>query len=122
MVLRIVAPPHGEILAANVRAIIYKMADVGCHFGKITYDSFGSMESVQQLQSQGYNAEEFSLDTSTEGYEMAKMAICDGRVLCYRVPILATELGSLMLDEKKQKVDHPPAERTTRRIESPLLK
>ena len=87
LVLRIVAPPHGEIFAANIRTIFYRLSELGCQFGKITYDAFGSMESIQLLKSQGYTAEQFSLDTSTEGYEACKMAIYDGRVLCYNVPI-----------------------------------
>jgi len=108
LVLRVVAPPHGEILAAHIRTIFYRLSDLGCQFGKITYDAFGSMESIQLLKSQGYTAEEFSLDTSTEGYEACKMAIYDERVLCYSVPMLQTELINLVVDEKKRKIDHPP--------------
>ena len=108
LILRIIAPPQGEILAANIRNLIYALSKLGCHFGKITYDSFGSMESIQILQSQGYKAEEFSVDKNLEGYESCKAAIYDGRVLCYEVPKLQSELVNLTLDERRGRVDHPP--------------
>lgn len=108
LVLRVVAPPKGEILASNVRALFYQLHEQGMEFGKITYDSFGSMESIQTLRGEGFNADTFSVDADTLAYEQLKSAIYDERILCYRVPKLEEELVSLMVDEKKMKIDHPP--------------
>ena len=45
-------------------ALFYALTKLGCEFGLITYDSFGSMESLQILKSQGFNVENYSLDTN----------------------------------------------------------
>jgi hypothetical protein len=108
LLLRIVAPPHGEIQISSVRGLFYKLAALKIHFGKITYDAWGSIETLQILQSQGYLAEHFSLDTDMAGYESLKTAMYDQRVLCYYQPTLERELLALEKDNKKGKVDHPP--------------
>lgn len=108
LVLQIVAPKRGEIQISSVRGIIYKLRDLGMQFGKVTYDSWGSDESIQTLNAEGFNADNFSVDRTTEPYEQCKMAIYDDRVLCYRMPILGLELSTIMIDLKHNKVDHPP--------------
>jgi hypothetical protein len=50
-------------------------------FGKISYDYWGSHESIQILQSQGYEAEHLSVDTATQPYATLKEAIYDRRLL-----------------------------------------
>jgi hypothetical protein len=77
-------------------------------FGKISYDSWGSHESIQILQSQGYEAELLSVDATTEPYATLKDAIYDGRLLCYYVPKLEEELLGLQYDGKRNKIDHRP--------------
>ena len=64
LALRVVPPNHGEIPIAKVRGIIYQLADIGCEFEIITYDSFGSEESIQTLKAETYNAENYSVDTA----------------------------------------------------------
>ena len=108
LVLRVVAPPLGEILAASVRSIFYRFGELGANFGLITYDTWGSHESIQLLNSQGYTADNYSLDKTEMGYETLKTAIYDERVLCYPVPVLLVELTSLIQHEKTGKVDHTP--------------
>jgi hypothetical protein len=78
------------------------------HFRFITYDSFGSLESIQILKRDGYNADNYSLDKDPEGYNILRQAIYDECMLCYMVPRLQQELLTIEFDEKKQKVDHPP--------------
>lgn len=108
LILRIIAPKGGEIIASKVRGIIYELQRVGIEFGKITYDSWGSMESIQTLVSEGFPAEEFSLDKDSVGYDTLKNAVYDQRVLCYPNPKLLQELSNLEKNELKRKVDHPP--------------
>jgi hypothetical protein len=108
LLLRITAPKRGEIEAANVRGIYYQLAQLGMHFKSITYDSFGSLESIQILKRDGYNADEYSLDKTPEGYNILRQSIYDECILCYMAPRLQQELLTVEFDEKKQKVDHPP--------------
>jgi prevent-host-death family protein len=64
------------------------------------YDSWGSHESIQTLQRQGYDAELLSVDTTTEPYATLKEAIYDGQLFCYYVPKLEEELLGLQYDAK----------------------
>jgi hypothetical protein len=108
LLLRVVAPPNGEILVEKVRGVLYKLHDLGMEFGKISYDSWGSLESKRTLKGQGYAVEELSVDRTTGPYEALKEAIYDGRLLCYYVPKLEEELLGLQYDAKKNKVEHRP--------------
>jgi hypothetical protein len=108
LALQIIAPPKGEITISAVRGLLYQLRELGMEFGKITYDSWGSDESVQTLQSEGFTAEVLSVDRTAEPYMVAKEAIYDGRVECYHMPILEKELTSLIFDARRDKVDHPP--------------
>jgi hypothetical protein len=108
LALQIIAPPKGEINIAAVRGILYQFRELGMQFGTITYDSWGSEESIQTLRSEGFTAEVFSVDKTAEPYVAAKEAIYDQRVECYQMPILEKELASLIFDAKRDKVDHPP--------------
>jgi len=107
LALRVVPPHHGEIPIAKVRGIIYQLADIGCEFEIITYDSFGSEESIQTLKAETYNAENYSVDTTPTAYEELKLALYDDRLICYEIPMLKKELGSLEKNEKTGKIDHP---------------
>ena len=64
ILLRVAAPPNGEILVSTVRGVLYELHKLGMEFGKISYDSWGSHESIQILQRQGYEAELLSVDTT----------------------------------------------------------
>ena len=108
LLLRVVAPPNGEILVSTVRGVLYKLHELGMEFGKISYDSWGSHESIQTLQLQGYEAEHLSVDTTPQPYATLKEAIYDGRLFCYYVPKLEEELLGLQYDAKKNKIDHRP--------------
>lgn len=106
LVLRIIPPPHGEIDIPRVRAIIYELnRRHGMQFGKITFDIFGSQESIKSLRDEGFNAAMFSVDRDITAYETLRTAMYDGRLLCYRVPVLERELAQLEFVDMK--VDHP---------------
>lgn len=108
LALQIVPPPHGEIRISAVREILYQLRDIGMQFGKVTYDSFGSEESIQILKSQGFSAENLSVDKETAPYETLKEAIYGGRIECCENRILKTELATIRKDEKTGKIDHIP--------------
>ncbi len=74
-------------------------------FGKITYDTFGSQESVKTMKDEGFDADILSVDKDTTPYDMLRTAIYDERVLCYKFPILQRELTQL--ERGRDKIDHP---------------
>ena len=106
LVLRIVPPPNGEIDIPRVRAIFYELSRrYGMQFGKITFDTFGSQESVKTMKDEGFNADIISVDREITAYETLRTAIYDQRIFCYRVPVLERELTQLELGEGR--VEHP---------------
>lgn len=55
-----------EIRISDIRElIIYELEDRGFPINLITYDGFGSIESVQILQDEGFNVSNLSLDRTT---------------------------------------------------------
>lgn len=108
LVLQVVHPPNGEIRLSAARELLYRLRDMGMQFGKVTYDSWGSAESIQQLKSEGFVADEFSVDVDGKAYEACKEAIYDERLDCYPMPVLEMELATVRRDEKTGKIDHPP--------------
>ena len=104
----IVAPPRGEIRISSVRELLYKLRDMGLRFQTVSYDSWGSEESIQILKSEGFSAENLSVDKDSAPYESVKEAIYDGRLLCYDHPRLAMQLATVRKDDKTGKIDHPP--------------
>ena len=106
LVLRILPPPNGEIDIPRIRAIFYELnRRFRMQFGKITFDTFGSQESVKTLKDEGFNADVLSVDREMSAYETLRTAIYDQRLFCYRVPVLERELAQLELGERR--VEHP---------------
>ncbi len=106
LIARIVPPPNGEIDIPRVRGLLYQLRDrCGMQFGKVTFDAFGSQESVKSMKDAGFSCDTFSVDTDTTAYETLKAAIYDERVLSYDVPKLEEELAKL--EWTGTKVDHP---------------
>jgi hypothetical protein len=106
LVLRIVAPPAGEVDFPSIRALFHQFRDLGMQFGKITFDQYQSQESIKALNDAGFTSELFSVDDeNATAYEMLRQAIYDQRVLCYEYPKLGEELARL--ERTPKKVDHP---------------
>jgi hypothetical protein len=106
LILRVVPPVGGQVDIPNTRAIYYLLREMGMQFGKITYDTWGSQESVKALQDSGFAADNYSVDREKTAYETLRTAINDGRVICYCCPELERELAQL--EDAGDKVDHPP--------------
>ena len=106
LVLRVVAPPQGEIDIPRIRAIFYELQRAyGMQFGRITFDTYGSQESIKTMKDEGFNADLLSMDRDNTPYDILRTAIYDERILCYRVPVLEKEL--IQLERGDKKVDHP---------------
>jgi hypothetical protein len=106
LALRVIAPPNGEIDIAKVRGLVYQLGALGLEFGLVTFDTYGSQESVKALKDAGFPADNYSVDTDFTPWEEMKQAIYDGRLLCYEFPHLEQELAQL--ERTPKKIDHPP--------------
>jgi len=106
--LRIKPPRYGEIHFEKIRTMIYKLAEAGLNICWVSFDSYQSVDSIQQLSLKGYDTGTLSIDTSTLPYEMLRSAVYDGRVLMPPHKRLNGELLGLERDLKKGKIEHPP--------------
>lgn len=106
--LAIQPPKGGEIMFHKIRALIYKLSEIGVPIKWVSFDSFQSVDSIQLLKTQGYMCGRISMDRTTEPYDILKQALYDGRVELPEHKRLQVELASLERDAKKDKIDHPP--------------
>ncbi len=107
VLLRIVPPVGGEIIFGDVRRLIYDFVAHGYSIAMVTYDSWQTVDGLQQLQQKGFRAEMLSVDTRLDPYENLKSALYENRVYYYRYEPLLDELRKLEKNEERKKVDHP---------------
>lgn len=105
LALRINPPVGGEIKFSKVREIFYALRNYGMQFHSITYDSFQSTDSLQELESRGFPADKLSVDKDISPYIYLRDTIMDGRLRMYFYDRLVIELGRL--EKKADKIDHP---------------
>lgn len=101
-------PPH-QIDLAKVRSIIpWQEEHFGITYGMISYDTFQSYSSVQDLDKSGYNVKFRSVEK-----DKPYLDLCDlyyqGRIKHYRNEWYEKELFNLNWYRAQGKVDHPPA-------------
>jgi len=95
-----------EIQFEDVRQYIYKLKDIGYNIAKISFDGWNSIDSLQTLNSAGFNAELLSIDRNPESYYTLKSALLDGRLDYYYYQPFIDELSQLE-EIKGNKIDHP---------------
>lgn len=106
--VRVTPPlPPEKIHIAKCREMVLDICKkFGLRIGKFTYDTFGSTESVQELQQMGYNAEFQSVDRTCDAY----FALCDlfyeDRIKLYPYRIFEDEFFNLIHFRNKGKIDH----------------
>jgi len=105
--LRIKAPPGGEIYFSDIREMIFKLRELEFRIAGITFDGWQSIDSIQILKEKGFNCEVLSVDRDTSAYDTMKEKIYAGKLKCYRYEPFLQELRRLEL-VKGTKVDHPP--------------
>jgi len=96
-----------EIDLASVRQLIQAFRAQGFNISRVTFDTFQSADSIQQLKQDGFNADTLSVDKNTEAYDLFKELLYTGRCALPNYPLLIQELCQLELIKGK-KVDHPP--------------
>lgn len=106
-VLRVTPPVGQDIALADVRGLIYNMAEHGVSIVHVSMDSFQSAESLQQFMLKGYKAEVISVDRANIPYELLKAALYEDRLIIYDYKPLTDELSRLEYDRRRGKVDHP---------------
>lgn len=107
LMLRVEAPPNGEVDIGAIRGLIYHFVDRGFQFGFASMDAFQSGESLQKLRWQGVPADKVSIDKTTEPYDFLKLALYEGRISMYRYPWVIRELEGLQRNYVRNRVDHP---------------
>lgn len=107
--LRVVPPRNGEIMFFKVRALLYKLRELGMNIRWVSFDSFQSRDSIQVLRQNGFTTGLQSVDKTMLPYDVTKEALYDGRVALPTHQHAKDELLSLERDVQKGKVDHPPA-------------
>ena len=106
LMMRIKAPPGGEINFSDVRDIILEIRQRGFYLAKVTYDGWQSRDSIQILSNKGIDCDELSVDRDTRAYDALKAKIYDNKFKCYRYEPFLQEIKRLEFVEGK-KVDHP---------------
>lgn len=107
LILRIVAPPGGEIDFGAIRGIVYDFQRHGFNIAFASMDSFQSRDMLQQFAAKGIDGEVLSVDKTVDPYTCLKTTIYEGRLSSYNYPILTEELEQLERDETRGKIDHP---------------
>lgn len=106
-----VEPDHNhEVDISEVRTWVSMLKTrYGYPIKAVTYDGYNSKESMQAWRKKGMKTGLVSVDRSSAPYRQLRDAIYEGRLMMYHQPVLLEELLALEFDEKKDKVDHPPA-------------
>ena len=107
--LRIVPPkPPAKIDISKVRSIIpWLSQNKGIQWGMISYDTFASAESIQELEKAGYNVKARSVDRTDEAYLTLIDYIYQGRIKFPKHATFEKELFNLIHYRQQRKVDHP---------------
>lgn len=106
-VLEVVPPKNGEIQFANIRELLYNLRKLGLPIKWVSMDTFQSTDTKQILAQQGFITGIRSLDVDTKGYDIAKQALMDGRLVAPEHQRAMMEFIRLERDPVSQKVDHP---------------
>lgn len=98
-----------ELDIAEVRGFLLKLTRLGINVHSLTFDNFGSAESIQMVRKTGIRSDLVSVDRSTEPWEAARDLFYQDRVdVQPDCQLLQVELNTVEYIPKKDKVDHPP--------------
>lgn len=111
------APKGQKISLAKNREFIRWLKNKGFRIRTITYDTYQSADTGQQLSAEGFDCDTLSVDRTEltddkiaicRPYEYLKHAIYEGRLKLYKTDLLFNELVQLEKDYTSGKIDHPP--------------
>lgn len=102
-----VRPPKGDsIILADIRTIIYAFIDHGFNITNATTDSYQSLEMRQYMDKKGIETDILSVDRTPTPYKMLRSCFYEDRISIYDYPPFIDEIGKLIYDREKQKIDH----------------
>lgn len=100
---------EGGIELSEVRAWVMRLKkDYGYPIRVVSFDSWNSLESRQQMKKRGMPTTLLSVDKTSAPYKQFRDALYDGRIALPNSQLLHDEMRELEFDDKKDKVDHPP--------------
>lgn len=107
--MRVIPPKKPEqIDLKKLRSICYYLRDnLHLTIGKVTFDSFASEESVQDLKIHNFNVDRLSLDRDDKAYTDLTQLYFSERIKHANVRRYKEELFNLIWYRDKHKVDHP---------------
>lgn len=105
-VVGITAPKGQEVPLYKVQDFIeYLIKNVGYPVASISADTFQSKQTLQTLETKGFNTCNVSVDRSRDPYLFLRMLVHNKQIIMAKNDYLKTELRKLRDDGKK--VDHP---------------
>jgi hypothetical protein len=118
LLLRMLAPPGGEIFLSEIRHLVYNLrSEYGFRLDRVTLDGFQSTDTIQQFQRRRIGSELLSVDRQVLPYHDLREAIYEDRIEFppYMVKLRHgdTELVEIAYKELSElvdeglKVDHP---------------
>ena len=103
-----VPPKNDEIDLGRVRALLFKLYELGLNIRWVTLDAYNSADMIQRFRQAGFKSGIQSVDKDSVPYNAMKYGLSDNRVNVPYHPRLETELLNLEYNAEKDKVDHPP--------------
>lgn len=105
-VVGITAPKGQEVPLYKVQDFIeFLIKNLGYPVASISADQFQSKQTLQTLQTKGFNTENISVDRTRDPYLFLRMLIYNKQLLCAKNDYVKEELRKLRDDGKH--VDHP---------------
>lgn len=120
MLMRLHAPPGGEIFLGDVRRLIYSLRDERkFRLQRVTIDGFQSQDTIQQLARRRFETDAVSVDKQVLPYHDLREAIYEDRIefppYLVRLRRNDTEMTEVLVKELTElidngaKIDHPPS-------------
>ena len=107
-VLRVVTDDSGEDVDFDrIEEFIIWLRRSGFWIRRVTYDSWNSAGSIQALKTFGIDAGIRSTERSVVPYRVLSRVMHDRKIACPQHAFLLKELGELIYNTAKDKVDHP---------------
>lgn len=109
LMVKITPPsPPRKISISKIRDFIFYLRDyIGINIVNVSYDKFGSQDSVQILEEGGFNVSYTSVDRTDKPYLALANLFFENRIKIYDYSPFQLELFSLIHDRERGKVDHP---------------
>lgn len=104
--LRIIPPKGDAIIMADIRTIVYAFMKHGYNISFLSTDSFQSVEMRQYVEKKGVEADVISVDRTLDPYKSLRAVLYEDRIKMYWYQPFIEEIGKLVYDKERNKVDH----------------